>query len=328
MLNTYANKEFPTLTNIAKRLDPGGKVDKIVEIMNQVNPILTDMAFIEGNLPTGHKTTVRTSLPTGNWRQYNDGVPTEKSTTQQITDTCGMLESYAEVDKALADLNGNTAEFRLSEDRAFIEGMSQTMAETLFYGDTAIDPKKFQGLTPRYNSFDRASFLTADYVLDGGGSSNANNSIWLVGWGENSVHGIYPKGSTQGLHSEDLGQKTITGVNGQFEGYRTHYKWDIGLTVRDYRQVVRIANIDRDTVTVNEIVRLMIEAAERLHNADSVRPVFYMNRKMRTLVRQLLVQKQNIWFTWENYEGRKILTFDEFAVERCDALDRLEPNVV
>ncbi len=35
---------------------------------------------------------------------------------------CGMLETYSEIDKALADLNGNTAAYRLSEDRAFLEG--------------------------------------------------------------------------------------------------------------------------------------------------------------------------------------------------------------
>ena len=50
----------------------------------------------------------------------------------QVTDSIGMLETYAEVDKSLADLNGNTDEFRLSEDRAFIEAMNQAMAQTLF----------------------------------------------------------------------------------------------------------------------------------------------------------------------------------------------------
>ncbi|WP_368734330.1 major capsid protein, partial [Klebsiella quasipneumoniae] len=66
------------------------------------------------------------------------GVQPSKSTTVQVTDYVGMLETYAEVDKSLADLNGNTAEFRLSEDRAFIEAMNQQMAQTLFYGDSSV----------------------------------------------------------------------------------------------------------------------------------------------------------------------------------------------
>jgi len=49
-----------TLAEWAKRLDPDGKVAKIVEILNQTNEILMDMMFVEGNLPTGHRTTVRT----------------------------------------------------------------------------------------------------------------------------------------------------------------------------------------------------------------------------------------------------------------------------
>jgi hypothetical protein len=47
--------------------------------------------------------------------QLNYGVASSKSRTAQVTDSCGMLEAYAEIDKALADLNGNSAAFRLSE---------------------------------------------------------------------------------------------------------------------------------------------------------------------------------------------------------------------
>ena len=99
------------------------------------------MRWVEGNLPTGHRTSVRTGLPQGTWRQLNYGVQPTKSTTSQVTDACGMLETYSEIDKALADLNGNTAEFRLSEDKAFLEGLSQQMAQTIFYGNTATTPE-------------------------------------------------------------------------------------------------------------------------------------------------------------------------------------------
>ena len=111
----------PTLADVAKRYDADGKIDTIVELLSETNEVLDDMTFLEGNLPTGHRTTVRSGLPSSTWRKLNYGVQPSKSTTVQITDTTGMLEAYAEVDKALADLNGNTASFRLSEDRAFLE---------------------------------------------------------------------------------------------------------------------------------------------------------------------------------------------------------------
>ena len=139
-----------TLADVAKRLDKDGKIDKIVELLQDTNEILDDMLFQEGNLPTGHKTTIRTGLPEAAWRLLNYGVQPSKSRTAQITDTCGMLEAYAEVDKALADLNNNTAEFRLSEDRAYLQAMNKNMAHTLFYGDTSVNPERFMGLAPRY----------------------------------------------------------------------------------------------------------------------------------------------------------------------------------
>ena len=125
----------PTLADVAKATDPDGKIATIVEILNETNEILDDMVWVEGNLPTGHRTTIRAGLPAPTWRKLYGGVQPNKATNVQVTDTTGMLEAYAEIDKALADLNGNSAAFRMTEDRAHIEGMSQEFSATLFYGN-------------------------------------------------------------------------------------------------------------------------------------------------------------------------------------------------
>jgi hypothetical protein len=127
-----------TYADWAKRMDDGYHVAVIIELLSQTNEILDDMLVVEGNLPTGHKTTVRTGLPQATWRLLNTGVPNAKSTTAQIVDTCGNLETYAVIDKDVADLNGNTADFRLSEVKAFLEGMSQQVAAHLIYGNQHI----------------------------------------------------------------------------------------------------------------------------------------------------------------------------------------------
>ncbi|WP_337238094.1 major capsid protein, partial [Salmonella enterica] len=90
-------------------------------------------------------------------------------------------------------------------------------------------------------------------------------SIWLVVWGENTVHGIFPKGQKAGIQMEDKGQVTLKDVNGgKYEGYRTHYKWDNGLALRDWRYVVRIANIDVSNLSepssAANIAKLMVKA--------------------------------------------------------------------
>ena len=71
----------PTLADVARRMDPDGKIDTIVEILNETNEILEDATMIEGNLPTGHRTTIRTGLPTPTFRKLYGGVQPTKSTT-------------------------------------------------------------------------------------------------------------------------------------------------------------------------------------------------------------------------------------------------------
>ena len=321
-----------TLSDVAKRLDKDGKIDKIVELLSETNEVLDDMLFQEGNLPTGHKTTIRTGLPEVAWRMLNYGVPQSKSQTQQITDTCGMLEAYAEVDKDLADLNNNTSAFRLSEDQAYLQAMNKEMGTTLFYGDTAKTPERFLGLAARFSTLDATKAATAENVLDAGGTGSDLTSIWLVAWGANTVFGIYPKGSKAGFQHKDLGEVTLQmtlgdGRTGQYQGYRTHYKWDIGLVVRDHRYIVRICNIDLSKITDDKLISLMIEASERLPDEKLGRPVWYMNRSARTRLRLARTNKSNVQLTPENVEGKKVLTFDGIPVKRCDGISLKEAKV-
>lgn len=321
----------PTLIDVASRLDPNLNVDKIVELLAATNPILNDMTFMEGNLPTGHKTTVRTGLPGVTWRKLYGGVQPSKSTTAQVTDSCGMLEAYAEVDKALADLNGNAAAFRLSEDKAFVEAMSQEMAQTLFYGNESTEPEAFTGFAPRFNSL---SAQNGDNIVNASGSGSDNTSIWLVVWGPNTCHGIYPKGSTGGVQMRDLGEVTVEnvdGASGRAQMYRSHYRWDCGLTVRDWRYIVRIANIDvSDLTTVantKNLINWMIQAAERIPSYGAGRAAFYCNRNIREKLRLGILEKVSSNLTFESVAGKRVMMFDEIPVVRTDALLNTESVV-
>jgi hypothetical protein len=322
----------PTLIDVSKRLDPDGKIDTIVELLAQSNEVLTDMSWVEGNLPTGHKTTVRTGLPTPTWRKLYGGVQPTKSTTAQITDSCGMLEAYAEVDKALADLNGNSAAFRLSEDAAHIEAMAQEHASTLFYGNEGSEPEAFTGLAPRYNSL---SAQNTDNIIDAfSGSGGDLTSIWLCVWGPQTGFGIYPKGSQGGLQMSDKGQVTIENVDGsggRMEGYRTHYRWDAGLVVRDWRYFVRIANIDISELSTiantKNLINWMVQATERVPSFGKGRAAFYMNRTLREKLRLGILERVSSNLSWETVSGKRVMTFDDIPVRRTDALINTETRV-
>ncbi|MFD2235534.1 major capsid protein [Phaeospirillum tilakii] len=321
----------PTLADLAKALDPDGSIAQVVEILSQVNEILDDMTFVEGNLPTGHRTTIRAGLPQPTWRKLYGGVQPTKSTRVQITDSCGMLEAYAEVDKALADLNGNTAAFRLSEDKAHIEGMSQEVAQTLFYGNEGTEPEAFTGLAPRYNSL---SAENADNIVNAGGTGADNSSIWLVVWGPDTCHGIYPKGSQAGLRHKDLGEVTIEdvdGLGGRMQAYRTHYRWDVGLTLRDWRYVARIANIDVSDLSTlantKNLLTWMIQASERIPVLGRGRACWYMNRTLREKLRLGIVEKIADGLSWETVAGKRVMVFDDIPVRLSDVLLNTETVV-
>jgi len=279
-----------TLADWAKRIDPEGRVPVVAELLSQSNEILEDCMFKEGNLPTGERVVIRTGLPTVYWRALNQGIPNSKSTTAQVDEACGILEARSEVDKDLAMLNGNTAQFRLSEDTAFLEAMNQTQATTLFYGNPGTDPKQFLGLAARYSSLSGGN---AQNILSAGGSGSDNTSIYLVVWGDNTVYCPFPKGSKAGLIHEDLGEQTVYNSDGtRLQAYATRYQWKNGLVVKDWRYVVRICNIDVSDLIAQTgtqaanvstaIIKLMARALYRIPNMSMGRAAFYMNRTVHS----------------------------------------------
>lgn len=322
----------PTLADLAKVTDPDGSISDVVEILNQTNEILMDMTWLEGNLTTGHRTTVRAGLPTPTWRKLYGGVQPTKSRAVQVTDNCGMLEDYAEVDKALVDMAGNPASFRLQEDRPHIEGLNQQVATTLFYGDESVNAERFTGFAPRFNSL---SASNGENIISGGGSGSDNASIWLVCWSPQTCHGIIPKGSSAGISQRDLGEVTIENVdgnNGRMQAYRSHYRWDVGLSVRDWRYVVRIANIDRSALTYNAasgaiLNDLMHQAVTQLP-ASLGRCVWYMDRSILSMLqRQTSSAVSSSTLTMDNVGGTMQTSWGGYPIRRVDALKVNEATI-
>jgi len=326
----------PTLSDLAKVTDPDGSIADVVEILNETNEMLNDMTWLEGNMTTGHKTSIRSGLPTPTWRKLYGGVQPTKSRAVQITDTCGNLEDYAEVDKDLADMASDSAAFRLQEDRPHIEGMNQEMADTLFFGDETLAPEEFTGFAPRFSDL---SAENADNIIDGAGTGSDNASVWLICWSPMTCHGIVPKGSTAGLQTRDLGEDTLEDASGgsntgRMQIYRTHYKWQAGLTVRDWRYVVRICNIDRslltnDLTTGADLNDLMHKALTEIPNASVGRCVWYMDKEVLAFLRrQTSNAVANSTLTTDMVGGTMQTSWGGYPIRRCDALAINEARVV
>lgn len=321
----------PTLVDVAKATDSEGRILGIIELLSQTNEMLTDMGWVEANGTTGHRTTVRTGLPTAIWRKLYQGVPTSKSTRAQVTDTVAQLAARSEIDKDLADLNGNTAAFRLQEAQAFVEAMNQTMMQTVLYGNDVSAPEKFMGLAPRYSSLSAAN---ARNIIDGGGTGSDNTSVWLVVWGPSTLHGIYPKGLPAGLQHEDLGVgDAFDENNNRYRAYMDLWKWNCGLCVRDWRFAVRIANIDASNLKTGtgaaDLVKLMIRALHLIPGKGMGRAAFYANEHVITsLDLQTQDKAANTIMTGNDVFGQPALMCRGIPIRTVDAILNTEARVV
>lgn len=326
-----------TLLDVAKSMDPNGSTAAVAELLSQENEMLQDMPWLEGNLPTGHRITTRTGLPDVVFRKLNAGVPPSKATTAQVDEACGILEARSEIDKDLAMLNGNTGSFRLLQARAFMEAMNQRMQQTVLYGNTEQVPEAFMGLAPRfaYAPTNANAAPNKANVIDAGGTGSNLTSIWLIGWGANTVHGIYPKGSNAGLVHNDLGEGDAFDADGRrYRAYMDQYQWKCGIALHDWRYVVRIANIDSTALTKNasagaDLIDLMTQGAEKIHSLTGVNPAFYVNRTIRSFLRRQTVNKvASGTLMYDEVGGKPALRFGEIPVRRVDALGLAEARIV
>lgn len=329
-------QKYLTLYDLAQETDRSGKLLSIVEMMSQVNAIIKDMPFIPCNSGIYHKAVIRSGIPAGVCRKLYGGVPVERSHKIPVTDSTCMLESYSEVDKSIAVRSGNPDVYRLREAKSFIEGMSQSMARIIFYGDIKDKPEEINGLCQRYGAYGTNKEESSYNVIDGGGAAEKSEaSIWLFNWAEDFVTGIYPTGANTkiGVTHEPLGQHTRTymdsedGVEKNYEVLRDHFIAEFGIHVADWRRVVRIANIDTSkfgTDDAPDIVSLMRKATYRIPGATTKnttgRLVWYMNSDvMEELERQYFSMTQ-MQLVPENASGEVMAKYRNIPIGLVDQL--------
>lgn len=314
---------YPTLVDVASRLDPNGAIASIAEQMAKQNPILDDIPWVEGNLATGHRLVARTALPSPTWRRFNQGVDPTVSSTAPYDESCGMMEAYSYIDVDLAKLNGNSMSWRASEDAAYLEAFNQELATGVFYHSTKTDPEKFYGLAPRYAS---TSGTSGSYCLKTGTvSTTGTYSIWLINWSPDRIFGIYPKGSTAGLSVQDLGEQLVTDTDSKrFLAYATRYQWKCGLAVKDYRYACRMLVDSDDTSgsfsdTSKALISSIYTMFGTVYSMDGM-PTLYMSRTVYNKLATQLINAQSNLLDWAERGGKRVRAFDGVPIRITDAL--------
>ncbi|MDO9534780.1 MAG: hypothetical protein Q7J85_05490 [Bacillota bacterium] len=305
-----------TLIELAKRTN-NKELLTIAEVLNQDNEFIQDAVWVEANDITSHVYTRRASLPTGSWRRINEGVAEESSSTIQVREPIGILEAFSKVDCFLVDNAPNPVQFRTNEDMAFVEGLGQNMVEKCFYGNIATDPEQINGLSIRgaYNTIADANVWAA------GGTESDLASIWIIQWGANKVHLVYPRGSqSMGVKRTDLGRTVAYDSSyNPYMAYWSNFVVNIGLVIRDDRNVQRIVNIE--TAGSSNIFDddLLIKALNHMPGRGAGASI-YMNETMLSQMDIRAKDKSNVdWQPGEAF-GAPVTLFKGHVVRKVDQL--------
>lgn len=335
--NTYLN-----LIDAFKRTEDGKVAASIIEMLTQTNPILDDAIAVECNMGMVHRHTIRTGLPSVAWGRLYQGTPQSKSGTQQVDDTTGFLEAMSSVDSRLLKLAPNGNALRLSEAQPFLEAMNQEMATGLFYHDIKSTPERFKGLSARFGV--KATSGAGNQIVDAGGTGSDNTSIWFVTWNENTCHLLYPKGTQGGVFREDKGEQRVVDASGNpYYVMEEKFTWHMGVAVKDWRFISRIANIDVSDLRAGsvDIYKFMRQAYYKLQGrrqnaGDTVsagrKIAIYCNRDVLEALDALATNKGSadnfVRLKTTELEGKEVLTYRGIPIRETDALINTEARVV
>lgn len=308
-MTTALSTVNPTLLDVAKRTDPSGRIMPVIEALQQRNTFIQTMVWKEGNLDVGHRVASRNALPSVTWVRLNEGIDPSKSTVDTYDEGCGILEGLSSIDQRVADLNGNAAAFRSSEDDAFLAQMANTLESAFFYESTLVNPERILGLAARLGSTTSA-YGKQIFKADSAAAGSNQSSIWLIGWGDRTVYGISPRGQGTGLMMEDKGLQRVLDANSKvLWKYETLFRWKCGLAVEDYRYVVRIANIDMNRIAASgalnsDLTDMMVQAYYQIYDPHATRLAWYCDRKVAAyLHRQALSKTANSTLSIDSAPG-------------------------
>lgn len=327
------NNGLPTIADAMEVTGADGRFLAPVRMMMLKHPLIGDLVSKEGNLDNGEEFSSETALITPTYLGFNTGILATAGSNTKLTEKCTRLSARAAVDEDELARNGNSEQWRLDQAMKHLEAIYQEMERGFFYNTTLTNPDRFMGLKPR---FDATNIKESKHVIPvtGSPSGSVQNSIWLVVHGLDSCYQIFPRGTKGGVSAIDIGRFLLddgTGTGASFRAFVTDWVVQFGLVVKDWRQIVRMPNIDTALVSPTgfDLIPAMTKAVNRVENINGGRAVFYMNRfVMETL--DLQCQNNSRQAALEKYieEGVPRTSFRGVPIHVTDALTSTEAIVV
>lgn len=314
---TLAGTGFPLLSDVVKTLRPDGSPEtEVIDILSEEMAILDDIPWEEGNEPGGSQITSATGLPDPEWTSANIGVTPQFGTTTQYLERCGILEQLVTVDVKVAEYggSGNTAAYRMLQNRMALEGFRKKLESALFYENALTAPERIHGLASRYSATTGKTASAYTFINSGTHSGSDNQSIWLLNWGPGRLYGIFPKGMVGGLQHDDMGKELMTVNSKQLRVWRDWYQWKCGIAVPDYRHAARYQWDPSDTTNFAASAKGAYLALNTLIGAvrnmdQSERARFYGNRTSLNLINAQLISNDVNALTYIELGKRRVMAF-------------------
>lgn len=268
---------MPTLLDLAKQRGNDvqvGLIEESILVMPEMR--LFPMRQISG---VAYKTLIRTGYPTAQFRSANEGVPRSKSTFENRTVECYIIDSQIAADKAVADAwePGGFSAYQMIESVGVLEAVMRRVARSIYYGNAADavtaglgDAKGFPGFIQAYDA--------AAHEVDAGGST-ALTSVWAVRLGIKDVHLIAGANQLPNILPEWRIQTVMLEDNAAMTAYVNSLMGWIGMQVGSVYSLVRIKKIGTDTG--KGMTDSLGQQAIELFPSGVMPDFFIMNRRSR-----------------------------------------------
>ena len=315
---TLSSSDRLTAAELVKRDGINDDQRRIIEQLAVTNEMLLDAPIVEANDRTVNTQVIRTALPKGTHRIYNQGVGTGASQTDTIHDVVAQLAIYSKVDASLVKNARNPQQFLMDEQASFIAGLANDQADDIFYGNHAKQAANINGFATR-----RGKINTVNTFSAGGATEGAQTSIYLVKWGTQNVKYIYPREAAGlGVQRIDKGIQTVEAPNGgEMEAYVNYYQADYGIAVGDPRSLIRIANVDITSGSLDgaALIKLILKYKSFLPQGDGTVSIL-CNKDVMSIFDIATMDKANVVYTKDDPWGREVNMLRDMRIRRCDAI--------
>jgi len=264
----------PTFAEMSRAVNVGWtQIQPLIELLSIRHGLHGNVGFQQANGAVSHRTQVRTGLSTPVWKMFNRGTPASTDTVANVTFNVAKLKSLLEIDQDLVDISPNPAMYVLQRAAAHLEAMMQEWSSTAIYG-TAAAPEEFVGISSMYSD---TSASNGKNILKAGGIDASDNlSIWLVNAGP-TVFGTYPLGSMAGLSrtgGATVWTENMGGTGNRGQVFREEFAMGGGFVVEDWRDMVRIANVDVSALVAQSADADLLFWTRKAKGRMSTRPIY------------------------------------------------------